>query len=166
MSLGLRSRHQGIARLLCLLATASALRVEKTPLLALRGGSLDLTTKTVNMIGAVYHGSFGVTLTSDPNFYGPSGASPIKYFEKDAEGPVGEFAFRGFGIMMAAMGLAYLVEPESKALTALYAIASALFTPHMLGTYKGNPAAKKQIWMLQIPMHLIVTAISIKKAFF
>lgn len=118
------------------------------------------------MLGAIYHGSFGVTLAADPNFYSPSGMSPLKYFDADAEGPVGEFAFRGFGIMMAAMGLAYLVEPESKALTAMYAIATALFTPHMLNTYKTNKAANKKMWMMQIPMHLLVTAISIKKAFF
>jgi len=156
-----------IARLLCLLATTSALRVEKpTSLLVLRGGSLDMATKTVNMVGAAYHGSFGLTLASDPNFYSPSGMSPLKYFEADAEGPVGEFAFRGFGIMMAAMGLAYLVEPESKALTALYAIATALFTPHMIATYKTNKAANKKMWLMQIPMHLLVTALTVKKAFF
>ena len=56
-----------------------------------------MTAKTVNMVGAVYHGAFGVTLAADPNFYSPSGMSPLKYFEADAEGPVGEFAFRGFG---------------------------------------------------------------------
>ena len=128
----------------------------------------DVATKTVNMVGAVYHASFGVTLTADPNFFGPSGMSPLKYFEADAEGPVGEFAFRGFGIMMAAMGLAYLVEPESKALTALYAIATTLFTPHMIQTYNTNKPgwANKKMWMMQIPMHLLVTALMVKKAFF
>merc|ERR1719174_2389320 len=116
-----------IARLVFLLATTSALRVEKAPVLKLRGGALDL--KTVNAIGAVYHGMFGVTLMADPNFYSPSGLSPIKYFNADAEGPAGAFGFRGFGIMMAAMGLAFLVDPTSKGLSALYAIATLLFTP-------------------------------------
>ena len=155
-----------IARvLLCFLGTSSALRVQQnTPLLKLRGGALD--TKTVNTLGAVYHGMFGLTLMSDPNFYSPSGASPIKYFEADAEGPVGEFAFRGFGIMMSAMGLAGIAEPESTALTKLYAIATALFTPHMVGTYKGNKMGNKKVWLMQIPMHLLVTALSVKKAFF
>lgn len=118
------------------------------------------------MVGAVYHGSFGVTLAADPNFYSPSGPSPIKYFDADAEGPVGEFGFRGFGIMMTAMSLAYLVDAESKALTAMYAVATALFTPHMLDTYKNNKAANKKIWMVQIPIHLVMTALMVKKAFF
>jgi len=118
------------------------------------------------MVGAAYHGMFGATLTADPNFYSPSGASPVKYFESDAEGPFGEFTSRGFGIMMFAMGLAYFVEPESKALTALYAIASALFTPHMLNTYSSNKSANKKTWLLQIPMHLAIVAMTVKKAFF
>ena len=109
---------------------------------------------------------FGVTLMADPNFYGPSGASPLKYFNSDAEGPVGDFAFRGFGIMMSAMGLAAIAEPESTALTKLYAIALSLFTPHMIGTYKGNKMGNKKMWLMQIPMHLLVTALSVKKAFF
>merc|ERR1719473_1506874 len=146
-----------IARVfLCFLATVSALRVEnapslkleKTPLLKLRGG---LDQKTANMIGAVYHGMFGLTLMSDPNFYSPSGLSPIKYFNADAEGPAGEFGFRGFGIMMSAMGLAFLVDKESKGLTGMYAIATALFTPNMILTYLKNAVAVKPIWAMQIP---------------
>lgn len=109
---------------------------------------------------------FGLTLMSDPNFYGPSGLSPIKYFNADAEGPVGAFGFRGFGIMMSAMGLACLVDGEAKALAALYAIAALLFTPNMILTYLNNPAATKKIWALQIPMHLVVTALTTKAAFF
>ena len=155
-----------IARvLICFLGTTSALRVQQsTPLLKLRGGALD--TKTVNTLGAVYHGMFGITLMADPNFYSPSGLSPLKYFNADSEGPVGEFGFRGFGIMMTAMALAAKFEPESTALTKLYAIATALFTPHMIGTTKGNKMGNKKVWLMQIAMHLPVTALLVKKAFF
>jgi hypothetical protein len=108
---------------------------------------------------------FGLTLMADPNFYSPSGMSPIKYFNADAEGPAGEFGFRGFGIMMSAMGLAFLFDKESKGLSALYAIATLLFAPHMISTWANNPVANKPIWALQIPLHLLVVAISAKAAF-
>ena len=63
---------------------------------------LAIDTKTMNTIGAVYHGGFGLGLYADPNAFADSGPSPLKY-TADAEGPVGEFLGRAFGGMMLAM---------------------------------------------------------------
>ena len=85
--------------------------------------------------------------------------------KRSAEGGAGEFAFRSFGIMMSAMGLAFLFDKESKGLSACYAIATLLFAPHMISTWMSNAAANKPIWAMQIPLHLLVTALSAKAAF-
>ena len=52
-----------------------------------------LDTKTLNLAGAIYHGSFGLALYADGNAFADSGMSPVKY-TADAEGPVGEFTAR------------------------------------------------------------------------
>lgn len=88
--------------LFVLVAATSGLTVKSNDkVLRLRGGnSLVLSTEVVNKAAALYHGSFGVTLMSNPNFWASAAPMGLAY-QDDAEGPVGEFFGRAFGTMRA-----------------------------------------------------------------
>ena len=131
---------------------------------AVRAG-LAIDTKTMNTIGAVYHGGFGLGLYADPNAFADSGPSPLKY-TADAEGPVGEFLGRAFGGMMLAMSTAGYFAPESEGVMKMYAVAEALFTPLLIKNIKDESGSMKTgMWKLQALMHIPLAALSLYKAF-
>ena len=126
---------------------------------------LAIDTKTMNTIGAVYHGGFGLGLYADPNAFADSGPSPLKY-TADAEGPVGEFLGRAFGGMMLAMSTAGYFAPESEGVMKMYAVAEALFTPLLIKNIKDESGSMKTgMWKLQALMHIPLAALSLYKAF-
>ena len=133
------------------------------PNLVLAGLAID--TKTMNTIGAVYHGGFGLGLYADPNAFADSGPSPLKY-TADAEGPVGEFLGRAFGGMMLAMSTVGYFGPESEAALKMFAAAFSLFTPLIfknIGDESGS--MKTGMWKLQALMHLPLVVLSIYNGF-
>jgi hypothetical protein len=153
-----------LALVLCLPALVVNNEASVNTALRMRGG-LALDTKTLNLAGALYHGSFGVALYADPNAFADSGASPVKY-TADAEGPVGLFTGRAFGGMMLGMASLYLFDPESEGATKMYATVMALFSPILLKCISdGEPAFKKKMWIAQAFMHLPFTALMLYKAF-
>ena len=156
LSRGPRTTARNIAR------SRSAAPIDP-PTTARAGLAID--TKTMNTIGAVYHGGFGLGLYADPNAFADSGPSPLKY-TADAEGPVGEFLGRAFGGMMLAMSTAGYFAPESEGVMKMYAVAEALFTPLLIKNIKDESGSMKTgMWKLQALMHIPLAALSLYKAF-
>lgn len=156
--------------MLALLSLTTALVVQSEapaalPALKLRGGMM-LDTKTLNLAGAIYHGSFGLALYADGNAFADSGMSPVKY-TADAEGPVGEFTARAFGGMMLAMGSVALFEDAllCEGVTKMFAIGMALFSQILFKNIQAGEPSFKPMWKLQAFLHLPFTALMLFKAF-
>ena len=131
-----------------------------------RESGVSIETSTLNLAGALYFGSFGAGLYTDPNMFAESGASPLKY-TADAEGPVGKFGLRSFGSMMLGISSIGIFGKDSEAVTKMFAVTLALFSPIMASNSQEDSAGAghTKMWKVQMLFHLPFTALMLYKAF-
>jgi len=151
-----------IKLLVASLATASAFKVanqptvKPAPLLKLRGGGVtDLDT--ASLLGAIYYGSFGVTLLANPSmFYGKDGFLP---YMKAEMGPVGTFFGRAFGAMMTGLAAIHFTDGPNAAILKAMAIAGICMLPQMYANFADKDNFVELMWGLQLPTHVVVSYI-------